>query len=185
LQENPATIQIIEGCRLNQRKAQEQLYRRFYESMMGLCLRYTRNEEDAKEILQNGFLKIFRNIKSYEPGKGALYTWMRSIVIRTAIDFLRGSEKVQVTCELETIQEPEVSNEIIERMDAKELLKWMQCLPAATQAVFNLFVIDGYSHREIAKLLSISEGTSKWHLSEARKRLKQNLQSMEPAYEGR
>jgi RNA polymerase sigma-70 factor (ECF subfamily) len=151
--------------------------------MMGLCLRYTCNENDAKEILQDGFLKIFMSIDKYDSKKGALYTWMRAVMIRCAIDFLRRTEKFQTTAALEIVQEVEISNEVIERIDAKELLKSLQCLPAATQAVFNLFVIDGFTHREIASLLSISEGTSKWHLSEARKRLKKNLQATEPAYE--
>ena len=151
--------------------------------MMTLCLRYTRNEEDAKEILQDGFLKIFMNIGKYDPGRSGLYTWMRTVTIHTAIDFIRRKEKFQPVVQLESVQEPEIPNDVIEKMEAKSLLAWIQCLPPATQVVFNLFVIDGYSHKEIAALLSVSEGTSKWHLSEARKRLKKNLPVKQTAYE--
>lgn len=152
---------------------------------MTLCLRYTRNEEDAKEILQDGFLKVFINIGRYDPEKSTLYTWMRTVMIHAAIDFIRRKEKFQPALQLQSVQEPEIPNEVIERMDAGELLGWIQCLPPATQVVFNLFVVDGYSHKEIAALLSVSEGTSKWHLSEARKRLKKNLPVNQAAYERR
>jgi RNA polymerase sigma factor (sigma-70 family) len=165
--------EIIDGCILNQRKAQEQLYQKFFESMMSLCLRYTKNQPDAMEVMQNGFLKVFKNIATYKPEVAGLYTWIRSIMVNTAIDFVRKKNKLQAFVDLESIDTPAVPVDIIEKMDASELLMLIQKLPPATQLVFNLYVIDGFSHREIAVMCHISEGTSKWHLSDGRRILKE------------
>jgi RNA polymerase sigma factor (sigma-70 family) len=158
---------MINGCINNDRRAQEKLYKHFYGSMTTLCLRYTRNEEDAIEVLHNGFLKVFKNIATYNNSKGSLYTWIRTIIVHTAIDFIRQREKFFTKTSLEI--------DALHRLSANELLKLVQRLPSATQAVFNLYVVDGYTHREIGNMLGISEGTSKWHLSQARKLLQQLL----------
>jgi RNA polymerase sigma-70 factor (ECF subfamily) len=170
---------MINGCINNDRRAQEKLYKHFYGSMTALCLRYTRNEEDAIEVLHNGFLKVFKNIATYNNSKGSLYTWVRTIIVHTAIDFIRQREKFFTKIELDQTEEPHVESDAVHRMSATELLKLVQKLPSATQAVFNLYVIDGYTHKEIGKLLEISEGTSKWHLSQARKLLQQLLQTLQ------
>lgn len=175
----PADIEMINGCINNDRRAQEKLYKHFYGSMTALCLRYTRNEEDAIEVLHNGFLKVYKNIASYNTAKGTLYTWIRTIIVHTAIDFIRQREKFFIKTDLEHSPEPKVEVDALHRLSARELLKLVQKLPTATQAVFNLYVIDGYTHREIGTLLSISEGTSKWHLSQARKLLQQLLLNRE------
>jgi RNA polymerase sigma factor (sigma-70 family) len=141
--------------------------------MMTLCLRYTKNSEDAKEVLHNGFLKVFKNISSFKPSLGSLYTWIRAIMVNAAIDFIRRKDKLQPHLELDSMEGQGVAVDIVDRLDAQELLFLIQQLPPATQMVFNLYVIDGFNHREIATLCGISEGTSKWHLSEARKLLKQ------------
>lgn len=135
---------------------------------MQICLRYTKNEDDATEVLNNGFLKVFRNIHKYEPAKAGLYTWMRIIVINSCIDFIKQKAKIK-NQELEEANEVQISPEVIEKMDALQLLHLIRRLPLATQAVFNLYVMEGYNHKEIGDLLNIGEGTSKWHLSEARK----------------
>lgn len=172
---NPVDIELINGCIQNDRRAQEKLYKHFYGSMTALCLRYTRNEEDAIEVLHNGFLKVFRNIGTYNQSKGSLYTWIRTIVVHTAIDFIRQREKFFTKTDLEHGPEPSVDTDALHRISAQELLKLVQKLPSATKAVFNLYVVDGYTHREIGSMLNISEGTSKWHLSQARKILQQLL----------
>ena len=170
----PADIELINGCIKNDRKAQEQLYQRFYGPMSSICLRYTRNEEDAIEVLHNGFLKVYKNIHTYDTSKASLYTWIRKIVVNTAIDFIRQRNRFSVV-ELEKAEEPGVDPEAIQRLSAHELLQLVQQLSPATQTVFNLYVVEGYNHREIASLIGISEGTSKWHLSEARKLLQKKL----------
>jgi RNA polymerase sigma-70 factor (ECF subfamily) len=164
---------VIRGCIKNDRKAQEQLYKRFYHAMMALCVRYTKNSEDAIEVMNDGFLKVFRNIQHYQPEKASIYTWIRTIIIHSAIDFLRKQQAYPDTGSLtEGVEEPSIDNEALNRFDGEELLRLIRQLPAATGTVFNLYVVDGFSHREIGALLGISESTSRWHLSEAKKQLK-------------
>jgi len=178
LPNTPADIELINGCINNSRQAQELLYKRFYGPMASICLRYTRNEEDAIEVLHNGFLKVYKNIHTYDSSKASLYTWIRTIVINSAIDFIRQRDKFS-KIELEKAEEPGIDAEALHRMSARELLKLVQQLSPATQTVFNLYVIEGYNHREIANLVGISEGTSKWHLSEARRQLQLLLQTLQ------
>jgi RNA polymerase sigma factor (sigma-70 family) len=166
---------VLEACMTNDRKAQELLYKQFYGPMMVLCMRYTRNEEDAIEVLHNGFLKVFKHLGTYDTSKGSLYTWIKTIVVNSAIDFIRSKQKFGTTIELTEVHEISMDNEAIQRMSATELLQLVRRLPNATQTVFNLYVVEGYNHREVGELLGISEGTSKWHLSEARRQLQQLL----------
>ncbi|MFM9908562.1 MAG: RNA polymerase sigma factor [Chitinophagaceae bacterium] len=174
----PADIELITGCINNNRKAQEQLYQRFYGPMASICLRYTRNEEDAIEVLHNGFLKVYKKMHTYDTSKASLYTWIRKIVVNTAIDFIRQRSRFK-TVELEKADDPVIDAVAVQRLSAKELLQLVQQLSPATQTVFNLYVIEGYNHREIATLIGISEGTSKWHLSEARRQLQLLLQTLQ------
>ena len=165
---------MLEGCIKNDRKAQELLYKQFYGSMIGLCMRYTRNEEDAMEVLHNGFLKVYKHLGTYDTAKASLYTWIKTIMVNSAIDFIRARQKFKNQVELKDTHEAgSIDNEAIHRMGSTELLKLIQKLPLATQTVFNLYIIEGYNHREIGNILGISDGTSKWHLSEARRQLKQ------------
>lgn len=146
--------------------------------MAAICMRYTRNEQDAIEILNDGFLKVFKNIHLFDVAKASLYTWIRTIVINSSIDFLRKRKLAFTEMSAEGPEESAVPNEAIQKLDAVELLKLVRQLPPATQLVFNLYTVDGYTHVEIAKQLQISEGTSKWHLSEARRLLKKSLQAI-------
>jgi RNA polymerase sigma factor (sigma-70 family) len=146
---------------------------------MQLCMRYTKNQNDATDVLNLGFLKIFLNIHKYDPAKANLYTWMRAIIINSCIDFIKQNAKKESQKELEDAAEVEVDAAAIERMEVNHLLFLIRELTPATQAVFNLYVMEGYNHKEIGSMLSISEGTSKWHLSEARKKLKQMILSEE------
>jgi RNA polymerase sigma factor (sigma-70 family) len=147
--------------------------------MASICLRYTRNHEDAIEVLHNGFLKVFKNIHTYDVGRASLYTWIRTIIINSAIDFVRQRGKFHTHIELDKVEEPAIDADAIQRMSSHEVLLLVQKLSPATQTVFNLYVVEGYNHREIANLLGISEGTSKWHLSEARKQLQKLLQTLQ------
>ena len=176
---NASDIELINGCINNSRKAQEHLYKKFYGPMASICLRYTRNHEDAIEVLHNGFLKVFKNIHTYDTGRASLYTWVRTIIINSAIDFIRQRGKFHTHIELEKVDEPAIEADAIQRMSSHEVLLLVQKLSPATQTVFNLYVVEGYNHREIANLLGISEGTSKWHLSEARKQLQKLLQTLQ------
>ena len=168
-------INIIRGCKQNDRKAQEALYKAYYKTMVTICLRYTKNEEDAVEVLNNGFLKVFQNIQRYESSVASLYTWIRTIVINSCLDFIKKKARSEEHHELNKATEVHVPAEVISKMKATELLKMIRSLPPSTAAVFNLYVIEGYNHREIGNLLGISEGTSKWHLSEARRQLQNKI----------
>jgi len=149
--------------------------------MMVLCKSYTKNGEDAIEVLQDGFLKIFQQINKYDASKSSIYTWMRTIMVRTAVDFLRKQNRKAVAIEWKEEYDPTIEAEAIQRMTALQVQSWLQHLPATTRAVFNLYIMEGFSHREIGELLNISEGTSKWHLNEARKYLINLLKAKERA----
>jgi RNA polymerase sigma factor (sigma-70 family) len=174
--QNEVSHEIIEGCKKNDRKAQERLYKDYYRAMITLCLRYTKNEADAVEVLNNGFLKVFKYIHKYNAAQAGLYTWIRTIVINSCLDFIKTKQKMKQHQELNESIEVHIPAEVISKIKATELLQLVRRLPPATQAVFNLYVIEGYSHKQIAELLQISQGTSKWHLSEARKNLQQMVQ---------
>jgi len=147
--------------------------------MMSLCLRYTKNENDATEVLNNGFLKVFTNMHRYDPVQASLYTWVRTIVVNSCIDFIKQKSSVTQHKELDEAAEIHIDAEAINKMEVSRLLHLVRQLPPATQAVFNLYVMEGYNHKEIGKLLNISEGTSKWHLSETRKSLQQMIRLQE------
>jgi RNA polymerase sigma factor (sigma-70 family) len=166
---------LINGCKASNRKAQEQLYRSYYRAMINLCLRYTKTETDALEVLNTGFYKVFKSIHRYDAGKATLYTWIRTVIINSCLDFIKAKQNRFETGELEQAATIHVAPNVIAKMSASEILHLMHQLPPATQAVFNLYVIEGYNHNEIGKLIGISEGTSKWHLSEARKRLQKMI----------
>ncbi|HEV2483387.1 MAG TPA: RNA polymerase sigma factor [Puia sp.] len=172
---------IIQGCLKNNRRAQEELYKRYYPAMMALCLRYLRDRQDALEVLNDALLKVFKQMGRFDPVKAALYTWMRTIVINTALDALRKQKALRDREMMpEEEEEPGVDNQAIAKLNGDELLGVIRQLPVTTRTVFNLYVIDGYAHKEIAALLSISEGTSRWHLNDARRQLKMILNLMEP-----
>jgi RNA polymerase sigma factor (sigma-70 family) len=174
-EENEHITHIIAGCKKNDRKAQERLYRNFYESMMNLCVRYTKSEDDAKLVLNTGFLKVFKNIEKYDSQKAALYTWIRTIIVNSCLDHIKSKQNLIVPNELQESEMLYTDAEANTKVNVTEILHLIRKLPASTQAVFNLYIIEGYNHKEIAAMLHISEGTSKWHLSEARKNLKTQL----------
>lgn len=166
---------IIDGCRKNDRKAQELLYKSYYKALMSLCLRYTKNEADAMEVLNSGFYKVYKNIHNYSISKGAFYTWARTIVINTCLDFIQVRSRQPQWKEMEQASGIDLPPDVLAKLSAAGILALIRQLPPATQAVFNLYTMEGYSHKEIGTLLHTSEGTSKWHLSEARKLLKQMI----------
>ena len=172
---------LIEGCIRNERRAQELLYKQYCQSMLAVCISYTKNEEDAVEVLQDGFLKIFQQISKFDAQKSTLYTWMRTVVLRTAIDFLRKRNVQPKAVEWDEAHDSSIDAEALQRMTSQEILHLLHRLTETTRAVFNLYVNEGYTHKEIGELLKISEGTSKWHLSEARKYLINSIKKKERA----
>ena len=149
--------------------------------MLALCTAYLKDQEDAVEVLQDGFLKIFQQIQRFDAARSTLYTWMRTVMIRTAIDFLRKDKHTPASIEWNEEHDPAIDAEALQKMTAGEILQLLQQLPQTARTVFNLFVTEGFSHREIGEMLQISEGTSKWHLSEARKHLTGTLNKRKTA----
>jgi len=167
--------EMLDGSLANKRKAQEALFRHFYGFAMTIASRYSRDEMDAADIVSHAFLKIFKSIHSFDCNKGSLHAWIKRIVINEGLDHIKSRTRFSDNVELETVPEPQISSSVIEQMGAEEIMEIVKKLPPATHAVFVLYAVEGYNHREIAQKLNISEGTSKWHLSEARKFLQQQL----------
>jgi RNA polymerase sigma-70 factor (ECF subfamily) len=175
--------EVIKGCVRNDRACQKALFERFYSKMMGVCMRYAKNRDQAKDMCQEGFLKVFNGIKSFA-GKGSLEGWVRRIMVNTSIDHLRRNKHdylivgtVYANGENRTIDIADDSDDdtILSQINEQEILKAVQKLSPAYRTVFNLFVIEEYSHKEIAEMLDISEGTSKSNLAKAKYNLRKNL----------
>lgn len=154
------------------RRAQQQLYERYYGGMMTVCLRYASDREEARDILHEGFIKVFGNLPRFERGTN-LGAWVRRIIVNTAIDWYRRSAKIPPSVEVDTAIHESDAKDVVSEMGAQEILALVQTLTPAYRTVFNMYVMDGYSHKEIGEILGISEGTSKSNLSKARLRLQQ------------
>lgn len=173
--------QLLEACKRGERKAQFELYQLCYGILMSVCFRYERNKEDAEFLLNKAFLKILTNLESYAENV-PFEAWIRRITINTAIDEYRKNQRSKI----DYVEEPMLLaglsemdyNEADKNFDAEELLALVRKLPPASQKVFNLYIIDGYNHKEIAEKLGMSEGTSKWHLSSARKKLQEMMKKI-------
>ena len=179
----------VEACALNKRESQKILYSSFYGYAMAICDRYVNNQDDALEILNDGFLKIFKEIHHYKPAYKDVISsfkgWLRKIMVYTAIDHFRKYQKHQLVASLDDVvyHVPSVSDDAINKLSYDEIIRAVQDLSPGYRAVFNLFVIEEFSHEEIAGHLGISIGTSKSNLSKARRQLqkilfKQNITSI-------
>ena len=168
---------IIKACLRGESRAQAQLYEMYAGRLFALCLRYANNEDEAKDILQEGFIKIFDKLQQYK-NKGSLEGWMRKIIVNTALEKIRRENRF-VLVEDETMMENEQYKyeHVLEELGEKELLEMIQELSVQYRMVFNLYAIEGYSHKEISKKLNISEGTSKSNLSRARELLKSKIEA--------
>jgi len=169
---------IVAGCKKNESWARKKLYELYAPAMLGVCARYTNDYEDAKDVLHEGFIKIFKKINTYL-GEGSLGGWMRRIFVTTALEFLRdgGSQVyadiVEYEDKLETV---EIS--VVEKLSVDEILKCISELPKGYQLVFNMYAVEGYSHAEIAKMLNIKEGTSRSQFAHARQLLQDKIQKL-------
>ena len=173
--------QIIDDCIRGDRRAQFALYKLCYPPLMGVCLRYRKEERDAAGMLNQAFLKILDNLHRYRP-EVPFQAWAKRITINVLIDDFRKGRKVRELIDYKdfTADGPHEAgidyNKAEAVMAAEELEQLIQSLPTVSRKVFNLFAIDGYSHAEIGAMLGISEGTSRWHLSSARRKLQELIQ---------
>ncbi len=166
--------EIIRGCQRKEQRSQKLLYMQHYRKMYGVCLRYCDQEDDAMDILQEGFIKVFEKIGDYQH-KGSLEGWIRKIMINQAIQLYRERSRYFMVS-LEKAHEVGVNENIFDHLSNEEILSQIQSLPAGYRTVFNLYAIEGYNHKEIAQMLGISPGTSKSQLSRARKILKGQIE---------
>ena len=167
---------LIQACVRKERWAQKVLYEQYYSKMMGVCLRYANNKEDAMDILHEGFIKVFKNISKYQPGT-SLSAWIRRIMVNTSIDYYRKSIRRRTEDIEQAYNVSSMDADAISQCSEKEILAAVQKLSPAYRAVFNLYVIEGYSHKEIADHLNITESTSRSNLVKARIKLKEILKS--------
>ena len=169
---------LIKGCINGDRKCQQKLYETFYGKMMVVCLRYSRDRDEALDVFQEAFIKVFNNLVRYG-NKGSFEGWIRRIMVNTAIDHIRKNKKLKEMVELKEeitrAEEEEEAEDLLDKVSFKDLLNCVQDLSPAYRSVFNMYVMDGYSHKEIADELGISEGTSKSNLAKAKMNLKKLL----------
>ena len=172
---------LIKDCINRKRKAEYELYKVTFSYLMSICIRYTRNQDLAKETLNIGFLKILTNLGKYSP-EVPFKAWIRKIMINTLIDEYRkhkkNSEVIDYVEEYYETSNYYEQNTAIDKISVDQIHTLIAKLPNMAQQVFNLFVVDGYSHKEIGEMLNIEEGTSKWHLNSAREKLKLMLEQI-------
>ena len=177
--ENSELREIIEKCAKNNRAAQEELFKLFYGKMMGICMRYTKDRDRAQEVVQQGFIKVFDKLSEFD-FKGSFEGWMRRIMVNASIDAIRKRNRQPFSTDEEfmfndaSVEQEDDSDEMLIKLKAEYAMEAIQSLSPAYQTVFNLYVIENYSHKEIAEILDISEGTSKSNLAKA----KQNLRNI-------
>ncbi|HWB25279.1 MAG TPA: RNA polymerase sigma factor [Chitinophagaceae bacterium] len=173
---------LVQKCVKHDRAAQNTLYQLYCNKMLGVCMWYAATKEEAEEILQDGFIRVFKYLHTYS-GEGSLESWIRKVIVNAALAKYRAKKNnLRVVVEIDEevmsfVQLPDFDSRLAE----KELLALVQSLPPAYKMVFNLFVLEGFKHREIAELLGISEGTSKSNLADARAVLQRKINGLRKA----
>lgn len=168
---------IITGCRKGRADCQRALVDNYSELLYSICLRYTGDETKSKDVLQEAFIRIFRYIDKYDPNKGALTTWMRKICVNVALRSLKKKNLEVSTLTVEFNNRVIIEPEILSKFGREDLMKVVMTLPDGYRQVFNLSVIEGYSHKEIGKMLGIQEVSSRSNLSRAKQILRKKLQA--------
>jgi len=173
----PSETDLIKGCIDGNRQMQELLFKKFSPKMYGVCLRYSGNVDDANDLLQEGFIKVFKNLLKFR-GDGSFEGWMRRIFVNTSIEHFRKKVKLYNVTEVQenTIEDSDLN--ILDTLAEKDIIILVNELSPGYKTVFNMHVIEGYSHKEIADMLGITEGTSKSQLARAKGVLKKSLEKM-------
>lgn len=175
--------EIVAGCKTDSRLMQEYVYKTYYSRFLKVCARYAKDMNDAEQLLNDGFLKIFSRIKDFQ-GKGSFEGWMNRIMVNVCLDYLKSSYlktsmKMQINTAFTEDVEIPIHSDAIGKIEFKELVNIVQSLPVMTRTVFNLYVFEEYPHKQIGTMLDISEGTSHWHLHQARKMLQEKVKKNE------
>ena len=168
---------IIQGCVNEEKSAQQHLYETYSPKMYYVCLRYARHASEAQDMLQDGFIKVFDNIGSFK-SNGSFEGWIRRIVVNTALNYCRKPSFKQEQIGIEDYQDTVVKSKAVSNLGEKELLALIQKLPDGYRMVFNLYVIEGYSHKEIGEVLNVTESTSRSQLAKSRKWMQNELEKL-------
>jgi RNA polymerase sigma-70 factor (ECF subfamily) len=167
--------QLITGCLNGDRKAQRSLYDTYSRKMLGICMRYVNDREVARDLLQDGFVKVFTSLQSFE-GTGSLEAWMRVIFVNEALGYLRRADVLHKYEDIAAADNiPDDSESAISKMSVKELMAIIGRLPVGFRTVFNMYTVEGYSHKEIARALDITESTSRSQYVRARRWLQEQI----------
>lgn len=178
LEHKLSLAELIEGTRKGNRKSQELLYKMFASKMLGVCARYAKDTFEAEDMLQVGFIKVFDKIGDFK-SEGSFEGWVRRIMVNTSIEFYRKNARMFPVTELDKAPESAVEENQLSRLNMNDLLAAIRRLSPGYRMIFNMYAIEGYSHKEIAKELGINEGTSKSQLARARAILQDYIKNME------
>lgn len=170
--------ELVEGCRKGDRKMQHELYQRFAGKMFVVCLRYAQGQLEAEDILQEAFIKVFDKIEQFR-GDASLAGWIKKIVVNTALNSQRSKLYMYPMVDVDNMYNMQGQEATLSAYNLQDLLNIVQELPSGCRVIFNLFAIEGYSHKEIAKLLEVSEGTSKSQYARARQLLQDRIVALE------
>ena len=169
---------LLDGCKRGERKAQEELYKTLAKRMMAVCMRYAKDDFEAEDMLQMGFVKVFTKVKEFR-SDGSFEGWIRRIMVNTAIETYRKNLRTLNVVDIDEVYDQPQSTFDMSQLETKDLLTLVQQLSSGYRLVFNMYVIEGYSHREISETLGITEGASKSQLSRARAILKEKILKIE------
>jgi RNA polymerase sigma factor (sigma-70 family) len=176
--------EIIAGCIKGERKCQELLYHTFSSKMFAVCLRYANDYASAEDLLQDGFVKVYKNMEKFR-GEGSFEGWIRRIFVNNSIEHFRKKSNLYVVQETEALAYEYYDDNAIQKLMKDDLMKIIQTLSVGYRTIFNLYVIEGYSHKEIGDMLNITEGTSKSQLARARYLLQKRVIEMMPGMSSR
>lgn len=166
--------EIIEGCVAGKPAAQKKLYDKFSKRLFGLCRRYSKDYQEAQDVLQEGFVRIFKNISQFK-GQGSFEGWMKKIMVNSALEKYRKTDKLYLVSDMAVYEENYDYENIMGTINGNELMQFISELSPQYKMIFNLYAIEGYNHVEIGKMLGISDGTSKSNLSRARAILQEKI----------
>lgn len=167
---------IINKCKKSDRSAQNEMYKHMYAYALGICSRYIQDDLEARMVLNEGFYKVFSNLFKYQNGL-PFKPWFKTIMINSALDYLRKNKKFKTNLSIDKVLDVSVDSSAISNLSYEELMVIVNTLPTAYRTVFNMYVVDGYKHREIAERLGIEIGTSKSNLSRAKETLRQMIKT--------
>ncbi|MEQ8809909.1 MAG: RNA polymerase sigma factor [Imperialibacter sp.] len=174
----PTDEELIEGCAKEDRHMQYQLYQKYSGQMYAICLRYCKMQQEAEDVLQEGFVKVFNHIKTFRK-ESSLFYWIKRIVINTALNHQRNKLYMYPMVDVADLRQPSANHDLLAGLQLEDLMVMIQDLPSGCQTIFNLYAIEGYKHHEIAELLGVTEGTSKSQYARAKQLLQEKLEKLE------